>query len=136
MDNMAIQLVTTQADFDANWGALTGHDVEVKGVTPLTGAVARGSGKARFVDPITAVMVVSAASLGFRIFEYFRKRMEQGVQIDLQTTPPTFSVIANVPQGFIVIIDKDGQAQTLQANYDKSEEITALLAKLLGAGKT
>jgi hypothetical protein len=41
--------------------------------------------------------------------------------------------LANVPSGFVVIIGNDGQASTQQAAYDKPEQITQLLAKVLGA---
>jgi hypothetical protein len=94
---------------------------------PLSGLV-----EARFIDPVSVLVTASIATLTNYIVHYFLKAREQGLQIDLRTTPPTISFIANVPRGFVVIIDKSGKATVHQGGYDKPETLAALLSPLTG----
>jgi len=126
---ITIQLRTTQASLDSDWKSTSSQKIDVQGVAALKSA---SVGKVNFLDPVTAVVTLSAATLAFRLFEYFKKKDERGVQIDLRTTPATMTDLANVPSGFLVIIDANGKARTEQAKYDKPEEIAQVLAKLFG----
>lgn len=128
--NFSIQLQTTQAALDSDWSAMPTQAIERKSVAPL--ALERHGGRAGFVEPVTAMLTLSLVTFGFRLFEYFKKKDERGIQIDLRTTPATVTDLANVPNGFIVIIGKDGKASTQRADYDQPEQITQLLAKLFG----
>ena len=83
--------------------------------------------EARFVDPVTAVAVVSIAMLATRLVDHWLRGREQGVQIDLRETPPVISRLAGIPMGFLVVIDKDGKATTQQADYADSSEVIPLL---------
>lgn len=129
--SVTIRFQTTQAGLDSAWTSTPAQAIERRSVAPL--ALAGAGAKAGFVDPVTAVLTLSLATLGFRLFEYLRKKDERGIQIDLRTTPATVTDLANVPHGFVVIIDRDGKAKTERADYDKPEQMTELLAKLLGA---
>lgn len=129
--SLSIQLQTTQAALDADWSAAPGQPIDRRSVEPLR--VAGLGVKADFVEPVTAVLTLSVVTLAFRLFEYFKKKDERGIQIDLRTTPATVTDLANVPHGFVVIIGKDGKASTQRADYDKPEQITQALAKVLGA---
>lgn len=129
--SFSIQLETTQTALDADWSATPAQSIELQSVASL--ARANHGGKAGFVEPVTAVLTLSLLTLGFRLFEYFKKKDERGIQIDLRTTPATVTDLANVPSGFVVIIGKDGKASTQRADYDKPEQITQLLTKFFGA---
>jgi hypothetical protein len=87
--------------------------------------------EAKFVELVVVGAVVSVTWLVKRITDHWLKKNEQGVQIDLRASPPVVSVVANVPQGFVVIIDKDGNASTKQAAYEKSEDINTWLQQTL-----
>jgi len=63
--------------------------------------------------------------------DHWLKSKEQGVQIDIREKPPAISKIAGVPMGFLVIINKDGHAETHRATYEKSEDLMPLLEKVL-----
>jgi hypothetical protein len=68
---ITIQLQTTQAALDADWPSTPAHAIERAGVAPLV--LAGKGGKADFVDPVTAVLTLSLVTVGFRVFEYFKK---------------------------------------------------------------
>jgi hypothetical protein len=110
--------------------AQTLGDLVIESVTSLqTQSV--GLEEARFIiDPVSVLVIASAATLIHYVVHYFLKAREQGLQIDLQTMPPTISFIANVPRGFVVIIDKSGKPTVHQGAYDKPEALAALLSPL------
>ena len=90
--------------------------------------------EAMFVETVAVVAVASIAMIAKRLVENWLRSKEEGVQIDLRQDPPLFSKIANVPRGFVLVIDKDGKATPHQANYEKSEDVIPLLTQLLSGG--
>jgi len=98
-----------------------------------------GSGKGgrlvepRFVDPVTAVVAASVAVIASRLVDHWLKKDEEGVQIDLRTQPVTISTLQNVPNGFVVIVDRDGKARVEKGTYAKGADLAPLLERLLGA---
>ena len=70
--SISIQLQTTQAALDGDWSATPGQPIERQSVAPLQ-PVGLG-GKAGFVEPVTAVLTLSLVTLGYRLFEYFKKK--------------------------------------------------------------
>jgi hypothetical protein len=87
-----------------------------------------GLAEVRFVDPVTAVVTVTLATLAVRFVNHWLKSREAGVQIDTRTVPPTLSRIAGTPAGFIVVIGIDDEATFHQAEYEKPEELLTQLA--------
>lgn len=127
---ITIEIQTTQTSLDSDWKSTPSQEIELKSVVPLEFA---GKGDmANFVDPVTAVVTLSVATLAFRFFEYYKKKGEHGIQIDLRTTPATVTDLMNVPNGFIVVIEKNGKARIEQAKYDKPEQINQILEKIFG----
>ena len=86
--------------------------------------------EARFVDPVTVVATTTLALLAIRLVNHWLKRDERGVQIDLQTQPPTISQLRDVPAGVLVIIDKDGKPSIHRQTYDKPEDLLPTLTKV------
>jgi hypothetical protein len=127
--NITVELQTTEALLNSEWKAHS-QEIEIKEIKPLK--LASKGDIANFVEPVTAVIVLTSAMLVFRLFEYFKKKNERGIQIDLRTIPATLTDLANVPNGFIVIIDKDGNASIEQAKYDEPEQLAKLLEGIFG----
>ena len=88
--------------------------------------------RAHFVDPISAAVVVSAAALAERIITHWLRSREQGVQIDLTQDPPNVSAIANVPRGYVVVIDRGG-VETHKLDYDGQQNLSETLERVLKA---
>jgi hypothetical protein len=112
----------------------TTRGFEVQSVTASPGAAAPRLGEARFVDPVTITVATTLSLLAVRLTNHWLKRSERGVQIDLRTTPPTVSLIAGVPSGVLVVIDKDGKPTIRSEKYDAPENLLPVLAGLFGAG--
>jgi hypothetical protein len=93
-----------------------------------------GLGEARFIETVAVIAVITVAALAKMIVEHWLKGREKGTQIDLRTKPPTISSIANIPRGFLVVIDKKGKAKTHKVDYQKSEDLNPLLTKILTMG--
>jgi len=98
---------------------------------PISHPGGKGIATAHFVDPVTLVGVVTLAWLAERMVDHWLRSKEQGVQIDLREEPPAMSRIAGVPVGFLVIINRDGHAETHKATYDKPEALMPLLEGIL-----
>jgi hypothetical protein len=95
--------------------------------------------EARFVEPVTATIVVaSIAVLAERIVTHWLRNQEQGVEIDLTRKPPLVSRIAGTPMGFVIVIKPDGNTELMQAEYDNASKLAELIesiTKTLGAGQ-
>ena len=128
-DTISIQLETTEdllkQDREA---ALDETELDIHSEKPLMDAD-DGSPlrEAKFVETLAIVATVGITWIVKRIVDSWLKSHEQGVQIDLRTDPATMSVVANVPRGFVVLIDKDGKATTKQAEYEKVEDLQGWL---------
>ena len=120
-DDLVEERVAVEADDSCQLGE----------ATPILHPERRGISTAHFVDPVTLVGVVTLAWLAKRLVDHWLRSKEQGVQIDLREKPPAISWIAGTPLGFLVIIDKDGHAETQKATYDKSEDLMPLLEQIL-----
>lgn len=83
--------------------------------------------EASFIEPVTLVAAVSLGVLAERILNHWLTRRGQGVMIDARTTPPTLTKVAGVPQGFVVLVQADGKAETVKAAE------AGVLAGVLGA---
>jgi hypothetical protein len=95
-----------------------------------------GLEEARFVETVAIIGTVTIAMLARRLVDDWLKNRQQGVQIDLGTATPTVSTIANVPRGFVVIVDRDGKAQPYKLEYEKDVDLEPLLSKVLGGART
>lgn len=87
---------------------------------------------AHFIEPVSLVVTVTAATLAYRLVEHWLTKREFGVQIDARTTPPTVSNIAGIPAGFVVIIDANGSASTHPAQSLSSGGLASLLGSITG----
>lgn len=92
-------------------------------------------GVAGFIEPITLIATVTAAWVVSRIVNHWLPSREQGVLIDLRTTPTTISTLAGVPRGFVVVVDTDSDGATRHTqhkyDYDKPEQLSPLLRQTL-----
>src|SRR5262245_17715031 len=95
-----------------------------------------GLEEARFVETVAIICAVTIATLARRLVDDWLKNREQGIQINLGTSPPTISTIANVPRGFVLVVDKDGKPQPYKFEYEKDVDLEPLLSKLLGGART
>ena len=124
------RLELTQEDLDEERKQDSGLTIEQ---VEETDDLAAPFGRSRFVETVAVVAVATIAVLAERLVNHYLRSREEGVQIDLRKDPPAFSAIANVPRGFLVIIDRDGKATTQQADYDKPSDLIPLLQGLLKA---
>lgn len=98
-----------------------------------------GTTEARFIEPVTAtILVASAALVAERIVNHWLRSKEQGVEIDLRKKPPRISRLAGTPMGFVMVIKPDGESQLMQAKYDNQSQLAGVIesiTKLVGGGK-
>lgn len=91
---------------------------------------AEGLSEARFVEPVTAIITLTLATLSIRLVNHWLRSREAGVQIDQRTTPATVSRLAGVPLGTLSIIHPDGTTTIHREAYDAPENVIGVLAKL------
>jgi hypothetical protein len=128
-DTIRVSVVTTRAALEQDKEAL-GHELVIESILPFQADGSRLD-RAHFVEAIAAVVGITIVALAKRIVEHRLTNSEQGVQIDTRTTPSTISYIANVPKGFIVIIDETGKPLVHQAKYESGADLERLLAVAL-----
>lgn len=91
----------------------------------------RGISTSHFVEPVSVISIITLAWLTKRLVDHWLKSKEQGVLIDLQKSPIDISRIGGVPAGWIMIVNKDGTKETIQATYEKSEDLMPVIQKYL-----
>ena len=116
--------------FEAERG-LAGPDYTLGEAKPLPPDTA--SMEARFVEPVPLIASLTLAMLAERILHFALARRGQGVMVDARTKPPHVSVLAGVPQGFVVIIHPDGKTETVRAD-NPPEGFGDLLGKAVKPG--
>jgi len=97
-------------------------EFSIETIKPITSLPGEPLEEARFVEPITALVGTTVLYLAKRMIDHWFKQKEQGVMMDLREVPPLVSRIAGIPMGFLVIIDKNGQATTHKVEYDKGDD--------------
>ena len=131
-NKIKIKVELTRAQLEEEKIFISGGDsLEIKDVESIKEF---GNGlleESMFVEPVTAVVVASVAVIAKRMVDDWLQSKEQGMQIDLRKDPPVFSRISNVPRGFVVIIDKEGNAKAEQAHYKSSKDLVPILSKLI-----
>lgn len=91
-----------------------------------------GGPREEFVPPVVVVIAAATLSvLAIRMANSWLRNNEEGVMIDLRKDPPLISTVVNVPQGHILIIDKDGNHSIEQAEYDDPEDLVPFLTTVL-----
>jgi hypothetical protein len=113
-----------------------GDEIRIEGYGPTPSPSEQGLAGAHVLEPVSLSIAVSTLSvLAYRIIEHWLRREEYGVQIDARTTPATISTIAGVPNGFVVVIEADGSAKTINASALTPDAFTNLLGGIIkGAG--
>ena len=129
MANIEVRLELERADLEREvqaGGAEQGVEFKTEEpIEPRPDALA----EARFIEAVGVVAVMSLAWLAKRLVDDWLRDRERGVQIDMRTNPPTVSRIAGTPRGYVVLIDRNGNATAQQATFQKSEDLLPTLAK-------
>jgi hypothetical protein len=86
--------------------------------------------EASFFDPVTVIAAVSLAVLAERLLHFVLTKYGKGVLVDTSKKPPHCSVVAGVPQGFVLLIHPDGRPEHLPADVARST-LGDILAKVL-----
>jgi len=132
---IAIRLAIPRALLQEEYAAANNEPDCILGeAAPMPHGTGRGVSTAHFVEPVSLVATVTLAWLAKRLVDHWLKSKEQGVQIDLRVTPAAVSRIAGVPVGFVLVIAPDGTAKTIQATYEKPEDLLPVLQGIF-AGK-
>jgi len=97
-------------------------DFKIENIEAITDLPEEPLAEARFVEPVTALVGTTVLYLAKRMIDHWFKEKEQGVMMDLREVPPLISRIAGIPMGFLVIIDKNGEATTHKVDYDKGDD--------------
>ena len=126
MSEISIRLELSKKDLADEKLAAKNVDFKISKVELVKSSKDIALDEARFVEILAVIVELTIPYLAKRIAEHWLKK-EQGLQIDLRTTPTSFSKLANVPKGFILIIDKDGNPKIEKTNYEKPEDIIPLL---------
>ncbi len=131
-DTILVRLETSQQDAEAEQAAAEGSDeITIKSVEPIEAADPADPTVTRFVGTVAIIAATSISWIAGRMATTWLKDKEQGVQIDLRDRPATISRIAGVPNGFVVIINPDGTAETQKVDYENPDQLTALLTQVL-----
>lgn len=135
-DTFQVKLQLSKDDFTKEkeeLGDPTVHAIETVDPRDLDSATT----EAMFIEPVTAIITVSAALLAERIVRHWIRSRENGVQIDMRQTPPIVSAIAGTPFGFVMAIKPDGEAVALKIDYGDVGNIAAAIenvTKIFGSG--
>jgi hypothetical protein len=127
-----LRLEMTQDDLAVEQQRADKH-LSVESVSPMEPS-SEALEEARFIETVVVIAAVTVGLIAKRIVDDWLKNKEQGLQIDTRTVPPTISMLANVPRGFLVLIGKDGSAEVHKAEYEKGEDLAPLLAQYLTQG--
>jgi hypothetical protein len=76
--------------------------------------------EARFIDPVSVIAAISLAILAERVVHFVLTRRGQGVLVDASGQPTKVSVLAGVPQGYILLIRPDGTSESIPAAVAQS----------------
>ena len=87
-------------------------------------------GEALFVQPISAILITTIPILAKWIVGRF---LNKGTLIDLKEDPPKVSRIAGIPQGNIVIIDRNGNSHLYRGDSKRLEDVTSDITKMLSS---
>ena len=91
--------------------------------------------EAHFIDPISIIAVVSVVYLANRILTHFLVKDGKGTLVDARTNPPTVSRLADVPEGYILLIKPDGSTQAIDAGKIEDDALADILKPILSSGK-
>ena len=130
-EKISICFELSKKDFDEEKKAAETDGIAIEKIEHIEPSSESDLEEARFVETLALVAVVTIPYIAKRLIDHWLKKKEQGIQIDLRKDPVNISNIANVPQGYVLIIEKDGTARTEQAKYDKPEDIVPLLQNIL-----
>jgi hypothetical protein len=81
---------------------------------------------------VTLIATATVPLLAGRLVRHWLTRRGEGVMIDLRESPPRLSQIAGVPQRFIVLVHRNGRAETVRAVEEAP--LAELLGKVLRTG--
>ena len=86
---------------------------------------------ARFVELVGVVAIGALSSLVLRLVNNWIQKRENGTLIDLRKDPVEISLVRNIPQGTMVIIDQNGKSQVHKADNipDPYSFVSNLLSK-------
>lgn len=77
---------------------------------------------ARFVDPVSVILVGVAAAIIHRLVRAWENQRERGAILDLRTKPPLVDYLAAVPFGTLIVVDADGTTQVHTLGGSSAEE--------------
>lgn len=84
------------------------------------------------IEAVGLVITASVSVMAYKLFNHWLRKRELGVQIDARTKPATISNIANVPSGFVVIIDQDGKITTVKSDNVDIKGFTSMISGVIG----
>lgn len=104
------------------------HSVQTITDTPLV--------EAKFVELLAVIAAGTTAAFAMRLFDLLVQKRENGTVIDFRKDPYEISLVANVPYGTLVVIDKDGKShiQKIDPNQtaDPTSFVTGIVEKYTG----
>lgn len=89
--------------------------------------------EARFIDPVSILVVTTVAAIVWRVVNHYLVKDGRGVLIDARSQPPTISRLADVPEGFILLIKPDGSSEMRDARDQDSAAFSGYLSAVLKA---
>lgn len=88
---------------------------------------------ARFVEWIAIAVAGSVAALVNHLLRLWAQQTERGVVLDMSTSPPTVSYVANIPYGTLVLRQEDGRSVVHHLKGTKSGTLEALFMEIAKA---
>jgi hypothetical protein len=82
--------------------------------------------------PVTLIVSAALPLLAGRLARHWLARKGEGVMIDLRESPPRVSQVAGVPQRFLVLVHRDGRAESVR--MIEEAPLAEFLGRALRAG--
>lgn len=92
--------------------------------------------EAKFVEVLAVLATGTAVAFAMRLFDLLVQERENGTVIDFRKDPYEVSLVANVPYGTLVVIDKSGKSHIQKIDPNKTADpasfITGIVEKFAG----
>ncbi len=133
LKKIPIRIELSKKHYESEKQYMRNDDFIIEKVEPLKPSSETGLAEGRFLDDIVITLVTSTiGTLAEYFISYLLKKRKSGLEIDLQTSPPTVSTIKNnIPPLHILVIDRNGKGRPpYHVNTENPQEIVSLLREI------
>jgi hypothetical protein len=104
-------------------------------LTPLTNIEVQlkdGLQPANFADPVSVIVTVAVSVIAERLVDSWLRSKQRGVMIDLRCDKPIISRVSGVPEGTLMVINKNNTKDIKQFDYKHRSTFIKTITSILG----